>query len=724
MKRIAQVVVLTIAVFGLALAIASAQEQRSKQDRTFEGYEEVLEVQVPVNVLDKNGRPLHGLTAEDFTVTEGKKTHEISAFEVVDLEMLGPEVTAKRAGDVIPAAARRHILLLFDLAFSDPQSIVTARRAASEFVLNNLHPTDLVAVATHSVETGPRLIVTFTPDRTQLARAIDTLGAPRLLSGRRDPLSFLIDVPNAGGVQTDGGEDTNASQQARNQEAQVANHLRVLARQFQKVERNYERGRVFSWSSSMAEMARILDSVAGRKQVVYFSEGFDGMLLFGRDPDPDDEDFRADLANKALGNLGMIDTDDWFGNTALQGSMEKMLQSFRRADCVIQAVNISGLNADRPAERRGSKLGQDALFYMANETGGELFQEANNIGAGLIRALDNTSLTYLLTIRPTGVLADGSYHELKVEADGLPKGSRLSYRTGFYAPRPYQELHPLEKTLLASDAIAAAEIKNEIGANILAAPFRTGGGQAYVPVITEIDGEGLLVGHETSILPVEIYAYATDAAGQMQDFFAQVLTVNVGGQRDLFAAGGLKYYGHMDLVPGNYTVRVLIRNSETGRAGIQVVDLEIPQFGEGEPVLLPPFVADRGGEWHLVREKGDYQGSVIYPFTLNGDPYVPAARPKLDQDESVDLRLVAYNLGEGSIRLDGDVLDHDGILVAEAVAIGPVERTITGIHGLDKLVAKFQPRGLDQGDYELQVSLRDPESGALSTSTLPFSVLN
>lgn len=715
---------LTVLTFGLALAFAAAQTPGARQGRTFEGYEEVLEVQIPVNVVDANGRPIHGLEAEDFQVVEGKTQHPITSFEVVDLEVLGPEITAKRAEDVIPAAARRHILLLFDLAFSEPQSVVKARQAASDFVLNNLHPTDLVAVATHSVETGPQLVVTFTPDRTQLARAIDTLGAPRLLSGRRDPLSFLIDVPDEAGVNVDGGADSNASRQAANIEAQIASHLRVLARQFQKVERNYERGRVFSWASSMSEMARILDSVSGRKQVVYFSEGFDGRLLFGRDPDPSDQDYQADLTNKALGNLGMIDTDDWFGNTALQGSINDMLASFRRANCVIQAVNISGLNADLPRDRRARKVGQDALFYMANETGGELFQEANNIGDKLVDALDNTSLTYLLTIEPGGVVADGSYHEIEVRADRLPRGARLSYRTGFYAPRPYQELHPLEKTLLAGDAIAAAEIDDEIEANVLAAPFRSGGAQAYVPVITEIDGESLLVGQEGAVIPVEIYAYATDANGQMRDFFAQVVTVNLAGQRDLFAQGGLKYYGHMDLVPGNYTIRVLIRNAETGRAGIQVAQLDIPEFGGGEPVLLPPFVADRGGEWHLVREKGDYQGSVVYPFTVNGDPYVPAARPKLEPGEEVELCLVAYNLGEGSISLDGEIVSRNGETVADAASLGPVERTITGITGLDKLVARFQPNGLDEGDYELLVSLRDPESGAMSTSSLPFTVLN
>ena len=134
-------------------------------DQTFEGYEEVLEVQIPVNVVGKDGMPIRDLSIDDFKVTESGDALPISSFEVIDLEVLGPEMTAARADDVIPQAARRHVLLLFDLAFSDLSAVVRARQAAREFVLNSLHPSDLVAVATHSVETGPKLVVTFTPDR-------------------------------------------------------------------------------------------------------------------------------------------------------------------------------------------------------------------------------------------------------------------------------------------------------------------------------------------------------------------------------------------------------------------------------------------------------------------------------------------------------------------------------------------------------------------------------
>jgi hypothetical protein len=98
----------------------------------------------------------------------------------------------------------------------------------------------------------------------------------------------------------------------------------------------------------------MLDSVKGRKHVVLFSEGFDGRLLLGRGPDAQDFEGQQDQFNIERGNLWMVDTDDIFGSTPLQNEMGSMLEEFRRADVVIQAVDISGLGGGAPGGQGGS----------------------------------------------------------------------------------------------------------------------------------------------------------------------------------------------------------------------------------------------------------------------------------------------------------------------------------------------------------------------------------
>ncbi len=701
----------------LALASPAAEAQR------FEDRSRVVEVQIPINVVDRDGNPIRGLTAEDFEILDEGKRQQITHLEVIDLEALEVTGGRKELEEAVPSGARRHFLLLFDLSFSSPTSIGKARDAAREFVLNNLHPTDLVAVATYTLEQGPRLLVTFTPDRSQLASAIDNLGGYRQQDLIADPLRFLVEPPRNSGMDSSSTSLGRTAVPIANYEEAAQSQARVIAKSMSKMENSYLRGRITIWSRSLGEMARILDSVKGRKHVVYFSEGFDGRLLLGRQPDANDQNLQEDMYNLQFGQYWMVDTDDIYGNNALQHDVADMLEQFRRADCVIQAVDISGLRADSPATERQRRVGQDALFYVANETGGELFEDANNLGRQLERVLSRSAVTYLVTFQPQELEWDGSYHRLKVKAD-LPRGARLSHREGYYAPRPFDELHPLEKSLLASGAIAAAQPSAELTLDVLAAPFRAGAGVAYVPVIIELAGRPLLDGHDKDELKVEFYAYVTDDFGEMRDFFTQLVSLDISRGRQALLTSGLKYYGHLELDPGDYLVRVLARNADTGRTGVKSVSVSVPSYDAANPVLLPPFFHERPGSWVLVRERqSDGESRVVYPFTIDGEPYIPAASPVMAPGDVAELCVVAYNLGDGELELDGQVVAADGTVMA-AGRLDMIKRTVTGIDGLDKLRARFSVAGLESGDYTLQVAVVSPGTGERQVNSVPFSVLD
>ena len=214
----------------------------------------------------------------------------------------------------------------------------------------------------------------------------------------------------------------------------------------------------------------------------------------------------------------------------------------------------------------------------------------------------------------------------------------------------------------------------------------------------------------------------------MRDFFSRVVTLDLAGREDVFANTGLKYYGHLSLGPGAYLVRVLARNAITGITGAAAVELEVPTFGDGQPALLPPFFLEEPGSWFLVREQpGDqYARSTVYPFTVNGEPYVPSAVPLLpatDDPDGAELCLVGYNLGRGELTLEATVMDQEGETVPGG-ALSVRERTVTGIPGLDKLVAAFRPTGLKPGDYTLRVAVTDEATQATSASSIPLKVLN
>ncbi len=706
-------------VLPLPFSPASAQAPEQK----FEETSQVVAVEVPVNVVDRDGKSVGGLTAANFEIFDAGTRQAITGFQVVDLASVGSSEGPAASAPEASLPARRHFLLLFDLTFSTPTAILRARLAAREFLLESLHPSDLAAVATYSIEYGPKLVITFTPDRAQLARAIDTLGMEQTDGGRfrRDPLLFMVDAPTGGRL-----ADFNASMDTRGAELKtqrdqaLLEHIQAIANVAERDDRAHERSRITTYSKALGAMARTLNAVPGRKHVVFFSEGFDSKLLMGRTETGGDEAQEQDV-NTYRGNVWMSDSDQRYGNTGLQNDLNRMLEEFRRADCVIQAVDIGGLRGTSDASGGGGRNGQEGLFYMANETGGELFKNTNNLGSQLRSMLERTSDTYLLTFERSDLKLNGSYHKLRVKAK-LPQGARLSHRAGYYEPRPYKELDPLEKSLLASGGIMGAAPKRDLDLNLLVAPFRSNEKVSYVPVIIEVPGRKLLEGHTGGKLNVEFYGYVNDHQGQMRDFFSEVVSLDMGKGRQGLEQGGIKYYGHFDLTPGDYRVRVLVRNADTGRTVVTMVPVQVPAYSETEATLLPPFFMEQERSWVLVRESSEVgRPSVVYPFTVNGEPYVPSARPVLEADDLARLCLVAYNLGSGDLSLNVQVTGSDG-KIQPGGRLALVERTATGIAGVDKLLATFEPTGLAAGDYVLRVAVTDP-AGNQEVNSLPFQVV-
>lgn len=713
--------------FGVLLTPSLFGATRPKAADTFEGTSQVVAVEVPVNVVDRSGEPLRGLTAADFEIFDGSEKQEISSFEVVDLATYAADSSGEvpqRKLESLPPGAQRRFLLMFDLSFSSPTAVLRARIAARDFILNSLQPVDLAAVATFSVENGPKLIITFTSDRLQLVRAIDTFGMRNALDSqvRNDPLHFMIEAPRSSrssqpSVEFGGGDDL------RNGSA-VYEYLQSISIAQQKIERSYEAGRVQSYSRALGDVAKTLNAVKGRKNIILFSEGFDSRLFLGRDTL--DTETETDNGFLTTGQTWLVDNDARYGNTNVQTDLNRMLEEFRRADCVIQAVDIGGLRATGKDAGDGPKIkGEEGLFYMANETGGELFKDANNLRDPLSRVLTRTSLTYLLTFERSDLKPDGAYHRLKVKAK-LPSGARMAHRTGYYAPRPYKDLDPLEKTLLASDSIASAVPRTELALSVLTAPFRASDETAYVPVIVEVGGKSLLTDHPSDKLNVEFFGYVSDLKGEMRDFFTQRVSLELDKKRGRksMEESGIKYYGHFDLPSGSYRLRVLVRNADTGRAGVASARVDVPFFGRDQPALLPPFFMESAQKWLMVRERtleGE-QTSIVYPFTVGGEPYVPSARPTLRAEDSARFCLVAYNLGADELAIEGQVVDAAG-RTTELPPLTQIERTPTGIEGLQKMVATFEPRGLVAGDYVLNIAVTNPVTGLQEKSSLAFQVL-
>ncbi|MES1245608.1 MAG: VWA domain-containing protein [Acidobacteriota bacterium] len=546
---------------------------------------EVTAVEIPVQVL-LDGKPVRGLTADDFVVYQEKDRQAVTGFDVVDLYG-APEksVPATPAADV-PPPARRHFLFLFDLSFSEPKAVVQAREAAKG-LLADLHPSDLVAVATYAASRGPELVLGFTPDREQAKAAIDTLGLPELIDRTQtDPLRIVVESLRQDIAQSTGGTDASAASDGRRAGMQemFLDQLEGFLVDSDRASLKAEKDKITALTRSFTDLARLMRSVNGKKHVVYLSEGYDSSVLTGTTDAAAEKDMQ-EARNE--GQFWKIDSEKRFGSGGAAAQVDAMLQELRRADCVVQAVDIGGLRAAQGSSGAlgyVNKNGRESLFQMAHDTGGELYENFNDLGAAMGTMLERTGVTYVLTIEPP-VAPDGTYHDLRVELKHGPRGARVVHRPGYYAPRPFAQQSRYERMLATAGDVLLGEEGGTVHVNALTALVPTAGSPTSdVLAMIEIDGPSLLHLNQGEDLPVEVYVYAMDAKNQVRDFVAQTLSLDLFKVERRLLESGLRFYGHLELPPGSYTARVLVRNGRTGMHGLKVVPLTVPSNVQAGPI--------------------------------------------------------------------------------------------------------------------------------------------
>ncbi len=339
----------------VAIAVPARAEQRPPA--TFES--NITVVSLPVFVTDGKGRSVTGLRAEDFVVEDAGRPVRIAGFREIDAGEAGEaEGAAPR-----PPEARRQFLLLFDLSFTGVSGLARSRQAASAFVRDGLGPSDLVSVATFSASHGLTLLTAFTSDRAQLQRAIATLGLTQR-DRQADPLGLAYDLTEVGSAFSD-AITTDGSM--------FSEQMRAVQIRYQRSQEAQYRERILGLLDAMGGLARALDAVQGRKQVVFLSNGFDDAILTGSQGRQALEEGQSVIA----GNIAEVPTENRFGDAQIRQVLADKMRAFSASDAVVHTIDLSGLKARGDARSAGTEpafhSGRESLSQIATLSGGRLF---------------------------------------------------------------------------------------------------------------------------------------------------------------------------------------------------------------------------------------------------------------------------------------------------------------------------------------------------------------
>jgi VWFA-related protein len=639
-SRIPVVLLPTLWLFLLAPGQTSRQPLRHEI--------RVSVVNVPVYVTDRQGNPVLDLKAEDFVLFEGGREQPITHFALIRND--SPEVL-----DLLKQfpSARRHFFILFDLSFSSFKGLLRAREAAKEFVANQLSPHDLAGVATFSVFQGLRILCPFTADREQALLAVDTLGLTKSSQRAKDPLGFLFKPYQ----DLTGSSPASSKPETKPGEAEIAEQVEGVLREMRRLDAESLKGYVGRFIASFETLAQALNVIAGRKNLLYFSEGFDSSVLEGSALQNVEQDTEAILSSE----LWKIDTERG-GSAGLRTALFETMRRFVGSDCAIHTVDVGGLRSESqvdtlsgsPASSSVLRSGQTTLNLLSQETGGYAFRNTNDLGQSLDFILRATNAHYLLGYTPAGKAAPGKFVGLKVQVKR--PDLEVSYRRGFQGEKPYAEFTDLEKQLQLVEYISKDLYSDEIALRLLSSPLMGTDRIAQIPVFVEIPGSQFRTEQtKTKELKLEFYGYAINSKGGFADYFHQSLTLNLRKLGDRLSAKGLKYYDLFLVRPGDaYKVKVIVRDGLTGRIGSRVEEVTVPPYGEKILSLGSPVILDDDASWILTRgydpdkPTGRKQAKglpVAYPFLLRSKMFLPAVIPEIRPGVPFRVYFRAYHLG-------------------------------------------------------------------------------
>ncbi|HEX9761200.1 MAG TPA: VWA domain-containing protein, partial [Candidatus Acidoferrales bacterium] len=416
-----------LCIFALASA-GAGQAPPGKQEAVIRATSRLVVVDVVVH--DRNGAPVTDLTREDFTILEDRKPHEISVFSLnrtTTVENLGepqPPLTYSNRASPGSAAPASVTIILVDALNTNFGDQSYAREQILDF-LDKVQPTDRVAL--YALGTTLTVLHDFTSETTLLRRALrrhqprnpNDLGGPLPTTTSSVPPG--LDAPPggmAGGPQTLGEFLEEA---ARNQDNfQIDTRVRRTL-----------------WA--LEAIANHVVNVPGRKNLVWVSSGIP--FAFGQFDLPaplqvsrDRQQYYREIerASRAVNNANLaiypVDARGLIGavtdpNFNAPGNISITPTREFGGGQGAMPVPMTTLADIAPT--------QDTMRMLAENTGGRVFLNTNDISGAIRSAVEDTRATYTLGYSPTHGRWDGRFVNIRVQVNR--PGVQVRHRRGYYA---------------------------------------------------------------------------------------------------------------------------------------------------------------------------------------------------------------------------------------------------------------------------------------------------
>jgi len=407
-----------LVVSALVASAAAAADDPTERRPVDSGIEERIEVQLfQVNFIavDRDGRPIENLTADEIEIVDQGRKQEVAFLEryyrpagprAAEAEAPAnetrpePEVPGVAIRADRPVSPGRWVVLFFDNLLSDQGTKLHAIEAAREFVRDKLAPEDQIAIVSFTGSFD--LVQPFTRDRLRL----------------EDSLGEVLDDVDVAKEDRYGELDTLMDMLQRCREAPspwgcASRHAGAYE---DSARRDAERFLV-----TMLQLVRSIAAIPDTKAIVAFSKGFP------RNPSSDAIDAARVVLGWDVADRMMIGQD-----YRIDDLYDELAEAAAEAKVSIFTINPGGAmsNQSSSAEyskplnevsnpmqidvfRRTESNRQLGLSELARRTGGTASQSAN-IAKALDRVVDVTRGLYTAGFYPN-LAVPSSVHDVKIK---------------------------------------------------------------------------------------------------------------------------------------------------------------------------------------------------------------------------------------------------------------------------------------------------------------------
>ena len=693
MKRI----LAAIAALVLVTVAGAQQIGQNKSAQSPDNFTLSVKVQLVVETVvakDKQGKPIQGLTAKDFTVTEDGASQTVRICEHQDLTANSEVLPLSKPGEedihiykklartqIAPESPeheryknRRLLALYFDMSAMRPADQMRALGAAEQFIRTQMTTADLVAIMRYN-SASVDILQDFTSDRNKLLSILQTM----IVGEGQESAEDVDDASSA---------DTGAAFGQDDSEFNIFNTDRQLA--------------------ALETAAKMLGQVAEKKSLIYFAGG---LRLNGVDNQAQLH-ATVDTAIKAGVSFWPIDARGLVAQAPLGDATQGS-----------QGNSAAYTGAAANAVRTNFQYSQDTLYALAGDTGGKALFDSNDLDHGIVQAQDAVSDYYVIGYYTTNNNRDGKFRRVKIALTGNEE-AKLDYRQGYYADKEFAKFTAVDKERQLEDALMLDDPITELTISMEIDHFQLNRAEYFVPIVVKIPGRELALakrgGAEHTLV---------DFVGEIKDMVGGVTVSNVRDHANIklsdasaaeLAHRPIEYDTGFTLLPGKYMIKFLARDDETGRIGTFQTTFTIPNLNKEEKrvpissvVLASQRVDQKQAVYDAAKAKDREKEEAVNPLVQDGRKLIPSVTRVFSANRELYVYLQAYRqTAAGAAPSTQPLFAYvslysGGTEVFESAAIS-VAPTTTSRLGMTPLSFDVGLNQLAAGQYDCQITVLDP----------------